>query len=243
MMRKISALLLAILLLLSACSQDVGGSKPMDALFEKTAASLESGHFFFAGKIHSVSAEKKMISFYDAEMEKSTFYKVEVTDDPFGYMPDRMITVCILGSAENFTERMTLGKNKEYFFDTTLWVQEDEAVFLLPTFYESLPERVEDALFYTDQEGRVAIDGGYEDYLTRLKKMANEAGYDCQKVLTAAKERLRLAAERNATYFKEQKFEKVDAKALKKTNETAAALLQRAEKTAATGEGIGNLLK
>lgn len=244
MKHRLMALLLAAVLLLSGCGDETGGgTKPLEELFEKTAVSLEEGHVFFTGRVTSVSSEKRTISFYDAETEKSTFYQVEITDDPFGCMPDRDITVCVMGSAENFENRLTLEKNKEYLFDTTLWVQEEAAVFLLPTFYESLPEREGDLLYYTDSSGRAAVDGSYPDYLSRLETLAAENNYGPETVLTAAKERLQGAAERDAAYFEKLEFENVDAGALAKTNQTAASLLEQADQAAENWESIRGLLK
>ena len=228
MKRRIIALLVALLLLLTGCAQKNTGEKPMEELL---------------GKVTEASAMKKMISFYDVEAEKSTFYQVEVTDDPFGCMPDRTITVCILGAADTFSERIALQKNKEYLFDTSLWVQEDEAVFLLPTFYESLPEREGNMLYFTTVDGRGTVDGSYEEYLARLQTLAAENEYTAQKVLDAAKERLKSAAERDAESFEALKFESVDREALNKTNKKAADLLQKAETAEKTWEGIRGLLK
>ena len=133
MKRNVAALLLALLVLLTGCSKQELGQMPLEELLEKTPVSMEEGHLFFTGKVTAASVMNRMISFYEVETEKSTFYQVEVTDDPFDCMPDRTLTVCILGSAESFGERNALQKDKEYLFDTSLWVQEDEAVLLLPT--------------------------------------------------------------------------------------------------------------
>lgn len=243
MKRRIIALMAALLLLLCGCDQKSDGLKPMDQLFEKTAVSMEEGHFFFAGTVKAASAVKQTISFYEAEAEKNTFYQVEITDDPFGCMPDRVVTVCILGAVDTFNERTPLQKDKEYLFDTSLWVQGEEAVFLLPTFYESLPERDGDALYYTNAEGRSAVDGSYADYSARLKAMAEENAYGPEKVLTAVKDRLKSAKERDVTYFKNLKFENLDEDTLAKTNRTAALLLAQAEQAENNWESIRGLLK
>ncbi len=243
MKRRIIALLAVLLLLLCGCDQKSDGLKPMEQLFEKTPVSMEEGHFFFAGKIKAASAAKQNISFYEAEAEKNTFYQVEITDDPFGCMPERVVTVCILGAVETFNERTLLQKDKEYLFDTSLWVQGEEAVFLLPTFYESLPERAGDELYYTNAEGRSAVDGSYADYSDRLKELAKENAYGPEKILTAAKERLKSAKERDMAYFKDLKFENLDEELLTKTNRTAAALLQKAEQAENDWESIRGFLQ
>ena len=243
MKRKIIALLAALLLLLTGCGEEATGEKPLAELLEKTPVSMQGGHFFFTGKVTEASAMKKMISFYEVEAEKSTFYQVEIIDDPFGCMPERTVTVCILGGAETFGERIPPEKNKEYLFDTTLWVQEDEAVFLLPTFYESLPEREGEVLYYTTTEGRGVVKGSYADYLARLQTLATENNYTAQTVLDAAKERLKSATERDAAFFKDLKFESVDQVALDKTNKKAADLLQKAESAEKTWEGIRGILE
>lgn len=240
---NLAALLLALMLLLCGCSEKTSGTKDLDELMEKTAVSLEEGHFFFAGKVTSAMAEAKMISFYDAEAEKSTFYKVEVTDDPFDCLPARTLTVCVLGNTENFSDRMTLEKGKEYLFDTTLWVQGEEAVLLLPTFYLALPERDGAILYYTDQEGKALVNGSYQDYLERLLELAEQESYGPGTVLEAAKNRLQSAAERGTAYFEELEFTNLDSAALSTTVQTAAALLEQAGRTEPTWAGIRELLK
>ena len=240
------ALMVVLLLLLCGCKQEEAaaeGSMKLEELFARTAASVEEGHFFFAGKVASAMAEKKMISFYDVETEKSTFYKVEVTEDPFNCLPDRTLTVCIMGNTENFPDRNVLEKGKEYLFDTTLWVQEEEVVMLLPTFYEVLPECREEALFYTDQSTTVVINGTRADYWAQLKKMTEEKGYAPQTVLSGIQGRLQQAIERNADYFEELKFEALDRAALSRTVTTAEALLEQAKNTEPTWGGIEELLK
>ncbi|MBQ8893769.1 MAG: hypothetical protein IJ043_05095 [Clostridia bacterium] len=239
------ALLLALLLLLCGCSgqTESSGTKKLEDLFEKTAASLAEGHLFFTGKVTSALAEAKDISFYEAESEKNTFYKVEVTDDPFGCLPERTLTVCVLGNTENFIDRTPLQKGKEYLFDTTLWVQGEEAVLLLPTFYLVLPERQGDALYYTDQQTTAAVDGSYQDYLDQLRALAEENGYSAAGVLAAAKTRLESAVERDSAYFEALEFETVDSGALNTTIRTAKTLLAKANAAQPTWEGIEELLK
>jgi len=243
MKRNVVALLIALLVLLSGCTKQELGQKPLEELMEKTPVSMEEGHLFFTGKVTAASVMNRMISFYEVETEKSTFYQVEVTDDPFDCMPDRILTVCILGSADSFGERNALQKDTEYLFDTSLWVQEDEAVLLLPTFYQSLPEREGDDLYYIGAEGRERVKGSYRDYLDRLQALAEENKYSAQRVLEAAEGRMKSAAERDADYFKELKFEKTDAEAILKTNKKAADLLAKVKTAEKTWEGIRELLK
>lgn len=245
-MRKhnLVALVLALALLLCGCGKkEASGTKTLESLMERTSASLEEGHFFFAGKVTSAVAEAKMISYYEAEAEKSTFYKVEVTDDPFGCLPSRTLTVCVLGNTENFSDRMTLEKGKEYLFDTTLWVQETEAVLLLPTFYLALPEREGDVLYYNDQAGKALVSGSYQDYLEKLAALAEEKQYSAATVLSAAKSRLQSASQRDAAYFEGLEFASVDTEALNTTVQTAAILLERANSTESTWAGIQGLLQ
>lgn len=241
---RFGILLLALCLLLTGC-KDSGESavKPMEELLEKTPASLAEGHFFFAGTVTSSATLPEMISYYETETEKNTFYTVEVTDDFFGCLPDRTLTVCVLGSTENFGSRAMLEKNAEYIFDTSLWVQEEEPVFLLSTFYEALPERSGESLFYTTgQEGKAVVSGSYQDYRARLLALAEEAGYGPELVLSAAKDRLQSAVERDYAYFEALSFTVADSAALAITNQTAAALLDSAAATPASWEGIRGLL-
>ena len=136
-----------------------------------------------------------------------------------------------------------LEKNAEYIFDTSLWVQEEEPVFLLSTFYEALPERSGESLFYTTgQEGKAVVSGSYQDYRARLLALAEEAGYGPELVLSAAKDRLQSAVERDYAYFEALSFTVADSAALAITNQTAAALLDSASATPASWEGIRGLL-
>ena len=241
--RNFIALLTVLLLLFCGCEQNAAGTVTLDEYFEKAEISLEEGHFFFAGKILSAVAESKAISYYDAQTDKSTFFQVEVTEDPFGCMPEGTVTVCVLGNTENFADRVLPKKNKEYLFDTTLWVQQEKAVFLLPTFYDVLPRREGDALYYTDRTGTATVDMGYGEYREKLSALAQNTGYSPALVLKAVKERLKEAVRRDAAYFKELKFSNVDAEALALTNKTAEKLLEQAEHTETTWEGIKGLLQ
>ena len=110
---KIFALLLAVVLLLGGCAKAPEGQVEQEVLFEKTAASLAEGHLFFAGRVTSALAEPKQITYYDAEAGKNTFYRVEITEDFFGCLPNRTLTVCVMGNSENFAERENLEKGKE----------------------------------------------------------------------------------------------------------------------------------
>ena len=243
---KIIAWLLVGLLLFCGCSKEEtapSGTVKMDVLFERTEASVEEGHFFFAGKVTSAMAEKRMITFYDAESEKNTFYKVEVTQDPFNCLPDRPLTVCVMGNSESFGNRTALEKGKEYLFDTTLWVLEEEAVMLLPTFYDVLPECQGDVLFYTDQGATAVVNGSVEDYWSRIRKLAEEKGYSAESVQNGMVSRLQNATERNRAYFEKLEFEAIDGVALGKTLTTAKALLAKAEKAQPTWSGIEEILK
>lgn len=238
------AALLAAALLLGGCA---GGGREeyerFDELFVQTQASLEEGHFFFSGRVLSVVTGRQIISYYEAQMEKNTFYQVEVTDDYFGCMPDRIITVCVLGSAENFSDRETLVKNREYLFDTALWIQEEEAVFLLPTFYSALPEQRDGTLYLNDAEGAY-IPGTYAQYRSRLAALAEEAGYGPQRIMEAVRAQLQSAADKSsADYFAQRGFEQIDADALERTRQTALQLYDQAQGTENTWEGIRSLLQ
>lgn len=242
--RNLISMLTALLLLLCSCGGNPSGDTIKSAdFFEKAAVSLEEGHIFFTGKVLSAVAEAKTITYYDSQAEKSTFYQVEVTDDPFGCMPARTLTVCVLGRTENFPKRVNLEKNKEYLFDVNLWVQGEETVLLLPTFYQALPERVEDVLYYTDNSGKAVMDCSYTAYYKKLLALAQENGYTAATVLAAAKERLQNATQRNAEYFEKLEFTDLDRAAITKTVQTAEVLLARANGTQTTWEGIKELLQ
>lgn len=242
---NVIALLLVLVLLVCGCQgkQDPAGMIKTEELFQKTPAAMEEGHLFFAGRVVSVLAERKSISFYEAESEKNTYYKVEVTEDFFGCLPQRLLTVCILGSSENFSTRKTLEKDTEYLFDATVWVQGEEVIFLLPTFYTGIPHRQGDTVLYTDTEGTKTAECNNKQYVARLRKLAEENGYAPEKVLAHAKKRLGDAAARDADYFRGLKFTHIDEALLQTTVQTAQAKLEQANKISADWAGIGELLK
>lgn len=242
---NVVALLLALLLLLCGCraKQDPAGMIKTEVLFEKTAAALEEGHLFFAGRVVSVLAERKSISFYEAESKKNTYYKVEVTEDFFGCLPQRVLTLCVMGNSDNFTTRKLLEKDTEYLFDATVWVQGEEVILLLPTFYTGMPHRQGDAVLYTDTAGTKTAECDYNGYCATLRRMAEEQGYGPEKVLQHAKKRFEDATLRNADYFRELDFANIDEALLDATVQTARARLAQADKTTATWAGIGELLQ
>lgn len=237
------ALFCILLLLLCGCSGESGeGKGSMDTLFETTESALERGCFFFAGEVLGVKTDSRLISYYDAQMGENTFYSVRVTKDLYGCMPERNITVCVLGNSETFPDRTTLSKGKEYYFTAELWVEKEETIFLLPTFYKALPELREGGI-YSEAEGKSAYCGSEEEYGGRLDALAETTGYSPAVVLQSIKNQLKNATLRDADYFEELEFEKVDAAALKQTASFAATLLQRAQATKETWEGLGELIK
>ena len=245
-MRNLLLLMLCLLLMPSGCSSEQVPSNAVTAeyLYERAEASQNGGHFFFAGEVLSVMTDAKQITYYEEQTAKNTFYQVEVTNDLFGCMPDRVITVCVLGTSEHFVDRFPLEEGEEYLFDTTLWVHGGAAVFLLPTFYENLPQISGDSLYYTDDSGKYLLDVDYEAYTVRLTEMAKETGYGAQKVLAAVKERLELAAkDRTVEHFEKAEFEKPDQELIKGVNRDAAALLRKAEKAPESWSGIEEFLR
>lgn len=235
------AWLLCCLLLLCGCAEEEQAAE-MDEIFITTEAALEGGHFFFTGEVLSVVTEDRLISKYEAYKGENTFYSVEVTDDYYNCMPDRTIIVCVLGS-EEFPNRDMLKKDREYLFDTTLWVEGDQTIFLLPTFHSFMPELQGDQV-YSLVEGERVNCGTLEEYKERLERLAEKVGYGPQTVLSAAKLTLESVAERvDPAYFEKMGYPQVDQALLKKTGETATALLKKAEKAESTWKGIGELIK
>ncbi|MBQ7090028.1 MAG: hypothetical protein IJN82_02825 [Clostridia bacterium] len=244
-LRKMMALLLAMLLLLCGCSSEEEQPHAVTSgyLYERMEVAQKNGNFFFAGEVLSAMTDSKQITYYEEQTAKNTFYQVEITNDPFGCMPERVVTVCVLGSGENFIERFALEEGEEYLFDTSLWVHEGAAVFLLPTFYENMPQVEDDALYYTDRTGKYLLDVDYATYLAQLTERAAENGYTPKKVLDAAKAQLEEAAnDRTVKHFEELDFEKLDEALIKAVNRDAAALAETAEKTPETWVGIKELL-
>ena len=238
---KWMAWLLMGVLLLSGCAEEETETH-MDQVFITTQSALEGGHFFFSGKVLGVSTEERLISYYEAEMGKNTFYSVEVTEDYYQCMPDRNITVCVLGSGETF-RREGLKKDREYIFDTTLWVEGDQTIFLLPTFHSYMPE-LQNGEVYIPVDGEAVSCGSYEEYREQFDALAAKAKYCPQTVLDAVKLALQGAAERvDPALFKKMGYKNVDAALLKKTGETAASLLEKAQKIEPTWEEIGELIQ
>ena len=244
-MRNILLAVLCVLLLLCGCSSEEqpNDAVTVDYLYERAEVAQKAGNLFFAGKVLSVVTETEQITYYEEQTDKNTFYQVEVTDDLFGCMPNRVVTVCVLGSSDQFIDRFALEEGEEYLFDTTLWVHGGEAVFLLPTFYENMPRVSDGALYYTDDSGKYLLDADYATYTAQLKKMAGETVYTPEAVLSAAKERLELAAsDRTVARFEELEFEKLDRALIEKVNQDATALAEKAKSVAATWSGIEELL-
>lgn len=240
---KLFALLLAVVLLVSGCAKAPDGQVALEDLFEKTSASLGEGHLFFAGRVTSALAEPKQITYYDAEAGKNTFYRVEITEDFFGCLPNRTLTVCVMGNSENFAERENLEKGKEYLFDCSIWMEEDQVILLLPTFYQALPQREGEKLLRTQGEETAAVKGGYSEYKEKLKSLAAESGYDPALVLQKVKDQLQAASLKDEAYFEKLEFENPDRALINATVAGASARLKAAEQTEESWKGIKELLK
>ncbi len=236
------ALLLAALLLLGGCA---AAEKPMESapLLEQIGGRAAEGNFFFTAKILSAKAERRQISYYDTETEKNTFYKIEITDDFYGVLPDRVMTLCVMGSSENFAQRVNLKKDREYILTAALWMLEEESILLLPTFYHAMPERREDALYYEQEGEEQLLDLGYEAYKDALMRAAEKGGYSAKSLLQRCTERLEDCAARDALYFKKNEFKNIDKDALAATAAAAKERLALAEKAAKTWSGIEGVLK
>lgn len=242
-MRKMRCLALfaALMLLLCGCQPEKKGGYPLEELTLTLDAAVAEGHFFFAGEVLAAGTNKETITYYEMEAEENTFYQVKVTEDFFGCLPEEPITVCIYGTAGHFANRSNLEKGKEYLFDTTLWVHGDEAVFLLPTFYEGLPERQGETLYYTAGGQTASVDATYEAYKEHLFALAEEKGYTPALVKSAMAGMLEQANTRDAAKFSE--FERVDQAHLQLTAETAKSLLEQTKNTAAEWAALREILK
>lgn len=237
------ALLLAALLLLSGCKTVETGTLTYETVFEKTNASLKEGHLFFAGKVLEKEQTNTPITYYDGESAANTFYKVEVTEDLFDLLPERTFTVCVMGTAEQFTNRTELEPGNIYLFDCTVWMQGEEVVLLLPTFHNALLQWENGYLSYTEENTRHGVEGDYKDYKAELKKRAGEQGYSAESVLESAKTRLAAATQKDTVHFEALEFEAVDTAAIEATVAGAKARLERAGQLPATNEGVKELLK
>lgn len=244
-MRKLRffAWLSVLALLLCGCNTEKDTRYSFEELTLTMDAAVAEGHFFFAGEILSVGTNQTMISYYEMEAEENTFYQVQVTEDFFGCMPEEPITVCIYGTAGNFSNRSNLEKGKEYLFDTTLWVHGEEPVFLLPTFYEGMPERVGETLYYTTGGQPALVDATYADYKDHLFALAEEKGYDPALVQRSMISFLEQAALNDAAHFADLTFERVDAAHLDVTVAAAKTLLEQTKNSAAEWAALKEILK
>ena len=237
------AFLCALALLLSGCVREQKSGYSFEEMTLTLDAAVAEGHLFFAGEVLSAGTNKQMITYYDVEAEENTFYQVKVTEDFFGCMPEEPITVCIYGTAGQFADRSNLEKGKEYLFDTTLWVHGEEAVFLLPTFYEGLPERQGETLYYTVGGKTSLVEKSYEDYKEHLFALAEEKGYGPALVKKGMVSHLEQAVLKDSAYFADLSFQKADESHLAATAATAQNLLEQLKNAAEDGEALRGILK
>ena len=242
-MRKMqwAALLMAALLLLGGCHREDPGALTYETMFEKTESSLKEGHLFFAGKVLAVEKKAEQITYYDAPAAVNTFYRVEIEEDYFDLLPDRTFTVAVLGEEEHFANRTALEEGGVYLFDCTLWMQGEEMILLLPTFYNGLPQWEGQFLSFTEGNSRYAVEGTYQEYVEALKDLAKELGYGPKTVMEGAKARLQTAIQKDRAYFEDLKFEEADAAAIQATVQAAQKRLQAAQKLSETKEGVQEL--
>ena len=208
------AMVLSFALLLCGCSKTDENVLKLEDLFHRTEVAMQEGQLFFAGKILSVQKQDRAITYYESETAANTFYEVEVTEDFFGFLPERTLTVCVMGTDEQFISRTEPEKGGEYLFQVNTWAGEEEMLFLLPTFYEALLQRVDEYIFYTKGNLRYAVDGGYEEYKQMLFDLAEQYGYSAQGVGEAILANLQAASKKDAAYFEELKFETIDRAAV-----------------------------
>lgn len=244
-MKKLKFLcaVLAAMLLLTACSKSDPSVLSLDTLFYRTEASLAEGHLFFAGRVVSATQQNRAITYYDSETEANTFYEVEVTEDFFGCLPARTLTVCVMGTDAHFVSRTELRSDTEYLFDVNAWAGEDEMLFLLPTFYEALPQREGEYIYYTKGETRYAVEGDYAAYKQALFAMAEEQGYGPAAAWNAIQANLQSAAKKDAAYFKELKFEAIDKEAIGQVTAFAADRLAQIKTAPKAWAEIQEVLK
>ncbi len=238
---KIFAWLLVFALLLCGCKGNQEELMKLEDLFYRTEVAMEEGQLFFAGKVLDVNHQDRAITYYESETVANTFYQVEVTEDFFGFMPERTLTVCVMGTGEHFVSRTELEEGKEYLFQVKPWAGEEEMLFLLPTFYEAMPQQEGEYLYYTKGNRRYAVDGSYEDYKQMLLDLAEQYSYSAQGVGEAILTNLQAASTRDTAHFEELEFKTIDREAI---DSVAAFAKKRSENSAPkTAEGIKEILK
>lgn len=235
------AWVLLFAVLLCGCSKSQEDVMKLEDLFYRTEVAMEEGQLFFAGKVLSVQKQDLDITYYESETVANTFYEVEVTEDFFGFLPERTLTVCVMGTGEHFISRTEPEKGGEYLFQVKPWAGEEEMLFLLPTFYEALPRREGEYIYYTKGNQRYAVDGGYEDYKQMLKDYADRYSYSAQGVGKAIHSDLQAASKKDAAYFEELDYKTIDRAAL----DGIAAFAAERGNTAApkTAQEIKEILK
>ena len=243
MKNKLWVLLTAATLLLSGCSAPAETYYALEDVTQTLDAALEDGHFFFAGKVLGAGTTERMISYYDMEADAHTVYQVEVTEDFFGCMPEEPLTVCVYGTKSSFNERINLEKGKEYLFDVTLWVQGEDPIYLLPSFYESMPERDGESLYFTQDEKTAVVKEGYSAYKEHLQERAAAMDYTAQRVWQKMTAHLQDVSARDTSYFEAAEFTDVDAELLKKTADKAEELMIKMVDKTPSWEKIAEVLK
>ncbi|MBR4087089.1 MAG: hypothetical protein IKK30_04445 [Clostridia bacterium] len=242
-MRRLNwiAWVLLFAVLLCGCSKSQENVMKLEDLFYRTEVAMEEGQLFFAGKVLSVQKQDLDITYYESETVANTFYEVEVTEDFFGFLPERTLTVCVMGTGEHFISRTEPEKGGEYLFQVKPWAGEEEMLFLLPTFYEALPRREGEYIYYTKGKQRYAVDGGYEDYKQMLLDLADRYSYSAQGVGEAIYSDLQAASKKDAAYFEELDYKTIDRAAL----DGIAAFAAERGNTAApkTAQEIKEILK
>lgn len=217
------AMILAVAMLLCGCSKSEDDVLTLESLFYRTEVAMQEGQLFFAGKVLNVVKQDRAITYYERETIENTFYEVEVTEDFFGFMPERTLTVCVMGTGEHFVSRTELNKGEEYIFQVQAWAGEEEMLFLLPTFYEAMPQKDGEYLYYTKGNSRYAVDGGYEEYKQMLLDLADQYSYTAQGVGESIFSNLQEASKRNAAYFEKLEFKTIDRATLDSIAAFAAA--------------------
>lgn len=138
-MKRISALIL-ILLLLCSCAAQNAPSEQGELNDARLGSVAELQKSLFICTVKSVDTKNAVILKYNLDLSEYTVYTVEITDSLDGCTPLRTAKLYQVGTRKEYPERTSMKKGERYAVDAEPWVYGDEVVFLLSPFREAFPQ-------------------------------------------------------------------------------------------------------